>query len=343
MLRLQRPWKIVAPAILCVLSLALVSVPAFSQSETDLSRPSIGGAPTQVRLGFYLADLNEISGGDQTLFADVVIQAEWEDPRLAGRWDAVHNLALDAVWNPNLQLLNPRGISPYFPQRVEVDPSGRVRWRQRWVGRFSTRMDLRDFPLDHQQFHIQMVSLGYGPSEVDLVADTDYSKQSRAANLSITDWVIGPTRVELADFDPGPGSKVQSGIRLSWDGQRHVGYYAVQVILPLVLIVLMGSGALWVSSSAIPARISISMTTMLTLISYRFSIGKSVPNLTYLTRFDYFMLASTVIIFLTFVTVVSSVYLSSNGNAEISKRVDVWARMAFPILFTLVFILSWWG
>jgi len=204
-------------------------------------------------------------------------------------------------------------------------------------------MDLRDFPLDNQQFHIQIVSFGYGPSEVELVSDTDYSKQSRAATLSITDWVIGPARIELADFDPGPGSKIQSGIQLSWDGQRHIGYYAVQVILPLVLIVLMGSGALWVNSSAIPARVSISMTTMLTLISYRFSIGKSVPNLAYLTRFDYFMLASTVIIFTIFVIVISSVYFSSNGKVEISKRIDFWARVAFPILFISSFILAWWG
>jgi hypothetical protein len=331
--------RLVVPALLC----ALYSIPALGQAEIDLSRPAVGATPTRVHVGFYLADLNEVSGGDQTLMADVVVQAEWEDPRLAGRWSSVHSAALDAVWNPSLQLLNPRGVSPYFAQRVEIDPSGRVRWRQRWIGRFSTRMDLRDFPFDHQRFRIQLVSLGYGPSEIELIPDIDNSTFNRATELSISDWAVGPAQIELADFDPGPGAKVQSGVQLSFEGQRHAGYYAIQVILPLVLIVLMGSGALWVDPSVVQARLSVSMTTMLTLISYRFSIGKSVPNLAYLTRFDYFMLASTIMIFLILSVVVLGAYLMSKRKPELVDRIDVWARVSFPVLFGTVFVLSWWG
>ncbi|MDQ0390268.1 hypothetical protein [Labrys monachus] len=330
-------------ALLAFLLLAAGAGPAFSQPEPFLSRPTSGETPTKVAVGFYLADIFEISAPDQTMLADVVIQAEWEDPRLAGRWSAVHSAALDEVWNPNLQLVNQRGVSMLLPQRVDVDPSGRVRWQQRWVGRISARMDLRDFPLDRQLFHIQVVSLGYTPDEVALVLRADYPQSGRAATLSVTDWSMGAVRVEAANFEPVPGSQPLSGAQLSWEGQRHIGYYAVLVIFPLILIVVMGSGALWIDPSIIAARVSIAMTTMLTLISYRFSIGKSVPTLTYLTRFDYFMLASTIIIFAIMALVAAGAHLVGKGRIELVKRIDGWACVAFPIVFAIVFVLAWWA
>jgi hypothetical protein len=36
---------------------------------------------------------------------------------------------------------------------------------------------------------------------------------------------------------------------------------------------------------------------MLTLIAYRFSIGELVPKVAYLTRLDYFILGSTLMVF----------------------------------------------
>ena len=51
--------------------------------------------------------------------------------------------------------------------------------------------------------------------------------------------------------------------------------------MPLGLIVLMGWTATWLDRSQIMPRISVSMTAMLTLVAYRFTLGRSVPVLTY--------------------------------------------------------------
>jgi hypothetical protein len=85
------------------------------------------------------------------------------------------------------------------------------------------------------------------------------------------------------------------------------------------------------------------MTTMLTLIAYRFALGKSVPALTYLTRFDYFMLASTIMIFLMLLYVAAGARLVAKGRAPLVHRIDLWARPVFPAVFGAVFALAWWG
>jgi hypothetical protein len=84
------------------------------------------------------------------------------------------------------------------------------------------------------------------------------------------------------------------------------------------------------------------MTTMLTLIAYRFSLGTSVPNLNYRTRFDYFMLASTVLTFLILLLVVSGAYLVGKGKVTLVHCIDTWAGLAFPMVFGVVF-LAWCG
>jgi len=322
---------------------AAVAVPVSCAEEPDLSRPSEGAGPTQVRIFFYLADLHEIAGADQTFHADVVVEAEWVDPRLAGRWSSVNSVPLVDVWNPRLALVNQKSVVQLFPDRVQVEPSGLVHWGQRWLGSFSTRMDLRDFPMDRQRFEVQVVSLGYSRDKVELVTKTDKAQSTRAKSLSITDWEIGPATAETSDFATAPGEAAYSGAKLWWEGQRYVRYYAIQIIIPLVFIVLMGWSAFWVHASTVPARMSVVMTTMLTIISYRFALGRSIPTLTYLTRFDYFMLASTVLIFTILVVVSLEAFLVGRQKVELCNRIDFWARCIFPALFVVVFAWAWWG
>jgi hypothetical protein len=234
-------------------------------------------------------------------------------------------------------------VTAQLPQRVEVEPSGRVTWRQRWMGHFSTRMDLRDFPIDRQRFQIQMASLGYTREDVNLIINPESPSLGRAPQLSIPDWAVGPAKLKVADYVPSPGAKALPGAQLQWEGQRYIRYYAIQVILPLVLIVFAGWTSFWVDPSAVPARVSLVMTTMLTLIAYRFTLGNLIPKLTYLTRFDYFMLGSTVLVFLNLLIVAAGAHLVGKGRTPLVKGIDKWMLLAFPLVFGSVFSLALWG
>jgi hypothetical protein len=330
-----------AALLVCILVAAMAS-PANGAEGPELTRPD-EAVPTQVRISFYLADLHEIAGADQTFHADVVVEAEWMDPRLAGRWTSVHTMPLVEVWNPHLTLINQKSVVQLFPERVRVETSGLVHWGQRWLGSFSTRMDLKNFPLDHQRFEVQVASLGYSRDKVELVNKSEKPQSTRAQSLSITDWEIGPATAEARNFETAPGEAAYSGAILWWEGQRYVRYYVFQAIIPLVFIVLMGWLAFFVHASVIPARMSVAMTTMLTLISYRFAMGRSIPTLTYLTRFDYFMLASTVLVFAILVVVSLEAYLVSREKVALCNRIDFWARCIFPVIFGVVFVYAWWG
>jgi len=329
------------PILLAFALLVCLIAPAWCVTSATMSRPNAGAGPTPVNIYLYVADVFEVSGSDQAFNADVVVVAEWRDPSLAGKWTEIQSAKLEDVWEPRLLLVNQRGASALLPLRVEIDPDGWVRYRQRWSGRFTARMDLRDFPLDRQRFYVQVVSLGYSRDEVDLIPDREGKRSGRAGQLSITDWKLGSARMETADFEPAPGMKTLSGVQLIWEGTRQFGYYAVQVILPLIMIVLMGWTALWIAPSLVAPRMSVAITTMLTLIAYRFALGRLVPNLPYLTRFDYFTLGSTILIFLVLLLVAATAYFVGRNKEALAERIDRWGRLVFPVIFGVVLILIW--
>jgi hypothetical protein len=58
-----------------------------------------------------------------------------------------------------------------------------------------------------------------------------------------------------------------------------------------------------------------------------------IPRLGILTSLDYFVLASTLVVFLAMVEVVYTAYLSTNDQLEKARRVDWHARWIAPVIF----------
>ena len=137
--------KLGIPFLLAFALLVCWIAPGWCATNMTLSRPNAGAAPIPVNVYLYLVDVFEVSGSDQAFSADVVLIAEWRDPNLAGKSTAIQSAKLEDVWEPRLQVVNQRGASILLPQRVEIHPDGLVRYRQRWSGRFTARMDLKGF------------------------------------------------------------------------------------------------------------------------------------------------------------------------------------------------------
>src|SRR5215203_3142742 len=102
-------WLALTAACLLV---AAMPAPGFSQTEVDLSRPGADAGATRVRVAISLADLHEVTGADQTFHADVIVVAEWLDPRQARRSTTVRGVSLSDIWNPRLTLVNQKSVFP---------------------------------------------------------------------------------------------------------------------------------------------------------------------------------------------------------------------------------------
>ncbi|MEA3275019.1 MAG: hypothetical protein U9Q81_06965, partial [Pseudomonadota bacterium] len=155
--------------------------------------------------------------------------------------------------------------------------------------------------------------------------------------FSVADWKVVDWRM-VTDYKlPGSVEGQDPAIALFFDVERLHGYYWVKIIAPLVLIVAMSWAVFWIDPKEMGTKISITITAMLTLIAYRFAIGANLPVISYLTLLDYFIMVSTLLIYASLVTVVTTAAFERKGNFKLAKRIDRVSRWSFPLFF----ILSW--
>ena len=108
------------------------------------------------------------------------------------------------------------------------------------------------------------------------------------------------------------------------------------MIVPLVLIVAMSWIVFWIDPKESGTRISVAITTMLTLIAYRFAVGTDLPKVDYMTRLDFFILGSTVLIYATLLQAVITTSMAKSGKLFEAREVDVWCRWLFPGSFIVL-------
>jgi hypothetical protein len=242
--------------------------------------------------------------------------------------------SLHDIWHPRILFVNLQKNWRAFPQIVEVSPDGEVTYFQRAWATFSQPLDLERFPFDRQVFTIQLASAGYSLDEVELLTDPD-SPGGIAQDLSVADWDILAWKVESAPFVPVPGEEAVPGISFTFEAERKAGYFIVKVIIPLLLIVFMSWIVFWIDPKESGSQISVAITAMLTLIAYRFAVGSDLPKVSYLTRLDYFILGSTILVFASLIEVVVTSSYARTGRLERARAIDRWSSWLFPAIFIL--------
>ncbi len=293
-----------------------------------------GDGPTRIEMFFYLIDLMKVIDVDETFEADIFFVAGWQDSRLRG--DRVRVVPISEIWTPNVLVYNKRDVSSDLPQVATIQPDGTVVYRQRLTGTFASPLDLRRFPKDSQTIQIQLVSYGTNAEEVVLTESPEASF-AQAPDLSIPDWKTGPVRLEADEFEPVPGRPALSRITVKMDVERFVGYYVVQMLVPLILIVAMSGVSFWVNPQVIQTRVSTCVTTVLTLIAYRFMISALMPRLSYLTLADYLLLGVTVLLAASLAAVAIESVLVKN-HPDTVNRIDRFARVVHPVSFLLLMV-----
>lgn len=326
------PWKTVAKA------------------EFKSRRPDQEKGATKVYFMMFVVDIASINAANQNFAINIFLRLRWKDRRLANPQESTRQIPLAEVWSPQVFIANRQGvISKSLPEVVQIDPDGTVTYRQRYTGRLAQPLTLTNFPMDKHTFAIHFLSAGgHGPDELEflpgtLQSDSALTGGAIAKGLSLPDWKLLGYETLALPYQPIKEVNV-AGFALHFEAERYATYYIWQVLLTMVLIVVMSWTAFWVQRDHVGVRIGITTSSMLTMIAHRFILASQLPRLSYMTRMDYFTVGSTFLVFLALVVAVAISYLSTINRNQTAKRMDLWARGAFPVVFLLLlgWFLFWW-
>jgi hypothetical protein len=332
--------------LIVVIVFVAMSIPLARSAETPalIERPTSGNSPTQVSVGIWIVDINSIDSAQQTFTADIAIVLHWKDARLAHTGTGVAHYGLNQIWTPRTGIANEtNSVVRKLPESAEVEPDGTVTYRQRYVGSFTQPLRLQSFPFDRQAFRIQLVAIRYRPNEVVFVPDKNWIDDGlqKAAGISqsitLPDWAVEKWDAKVRDYALTPGLQY-SGYVFEFTASRNVQHYILKVILPLVLIVMMSWCVFWTEPTNSSTQFSIAVTSMLTLIAYRFAVDTQLPRLPYMTRRDVFFLISTLLVFFSLIEVLITTILDNNQQTERAKKLDRYCRVIVPVIFVMASI-----
>lgn len=335
-----------APRILLAICLMAIAFGAEAQSsltagELTGTRPHAGGKPDEITVRVGLLDIAEIDDRKQVFMADIFVQVEWHDPRLAVDSDAgtdLRNVGLDDIWHPRLTVINSRGLDRLFPDTATVDNEGKVIVRQRLAGPLAVDLDLREFPFDTQRLPIEVVSYQYSPAEIVFSADSEMVAD--LDRLSGDGWVYTVPETGPYEFRLRDESRGASAFRFALLAERKPAYFVFTLALPMTLILFLAWMVHWLPDDVIPARIGTASATVFSLIAFGVSFRLTLPKIAYLTDADRFVLYSTLLVLVSLAITVVSIRRVGAEQKDAAERLTRQARLAFPLLYVLIVALT---
>jgi hypothetical protein len=312
------------------------------------TRPDSEGIKTPVKIGLYIIDIKGINDVEQTFKADVFINVSWRDPRLSenslGRSLEECVFTLKDLWNPPFFAVNRNSGGKLLDDIVTVDAEGNVNYKQHYVGELSADLLFAEFPFDKQLLHFNLMA--YGPDAGNIVFEVDYELTGTRDKFSIEGWSVEflDAIVKSESITTIGSEKVHNFARVDFrlSAHRDKNYYLWKVITPLCLIVLMAWAVFWIDPSHFGPQIGLSTATVFTLIAYRFSLGFTLPKVSYFTRIDEFILFSTILVFLALGTAITTGKITTDGNKELAQKIESWARYIYIILFLIILVFTLW-
>lgn len=106
---------------------------------------------------------------------------------------------------------------------------------------------------------------------------------------------------------------------------RRLGYYIIQIYIPSSLIVVLSWVSFWLDRNAVPARVALGITTVLTLTTLISSTNAALPKISYLKSIDVYLVTC---FFMVFAALLEYAAVSFIGNRKWKPKQKKNARYA---------------
>ncbi|XP_070534384.1 uncharacterized protein [Ptychodera flava] len=257
-------------------------------------RPFNNGPPVNVKLGMYLLTIREISEVDMSFTTSMILREHWRDPRL--QHNSTKRVVLDGsiirnnFWVPDLSIMNSCEEETFHKtpkpnELMYINSDGFVYYTIKITVRATCNMDLRKFPFDDQDCALNIMSYAYDVNDcyLELVGN------------DTTDAIVLDPTLELSQFylekvhgDTGIYEFTEVGnfsyVLVSFHLQRQLSYYFLNAYIPTGAFVIIAWLALWIPPTSSPARVTLGITCMLTLVTKSTMVKSEMPKVAYVMQ-----------------------------------------------------------
>ncbi|CAG9562920.1 unnamed protein product [Danaus chrysippus] len=247
----------------------------------EMRPPSRKGDPVVVEFSIYVVDVNSINVEDMDFRVDMFIRQTWIESRLQLPED---------IFEEEIAELTHKFSS------VTLYRNQTVRYAARMHAIIACQMEFQLYPMDIQSCPIYIESFSYSNQKVRFrwsVAGVTINPE-----LKLLQYHIGePLRLEetngyMIDKD-GNYSRLVVYFRF----ERQIGHHLIQTFAPSSLVVMLSWFSFWLDLDAIPGRVTLLVTCMLTLVTMFTGLRADIPPVAYVKALDLWMAGCMMFVF----------------------------------------------
>src|SRR5581483_6884200 len=302
-----------------------------------LEPPTVNGQPVRVSVALWILNIPAIDEVAQRVDMVGYLIADWKDPRLVytphGDDDTWRVYQPGEIWMPRFQF--PNAVTPHtrYDGELSARPDGSVRYLERWSVSLSSRFYLRRFPFDSQTLRLSVQPFLANASRELLAGRPEMTGIEQGASDALAQWQVGAIDFASRRVRLDNGKRYISQLDFDIAIRRRSAFYIWKVFLPLLLMVCLSWTVFWVDPMDLSSQVTISVTTILTIIAFGFSIAASLPRVPYLTYVDAFFLTCYIFVFLSIVELVAVHFHHRRERGARALRIRVFARKGLPAAF----------
>lgn len=314
---------------------AAASAPsAGPDAKAPVAPSSATTQPRQVMLGLYLHHIPELDLKTNSYIADFYLWFLW-----AGEEDPTTSFEFTNVVGPGELSSVPTYTDAEGKSKPEEVADGRHYQAFHVQGHFTSPFDVHAYPFDEQSVEIAIESTRYNVSKQVYVADLQDSGVH--PDLLIPGYLFRGWQMKISESrfatlfgDPrARAGETYSHVEFSMTLARPVKGLLAKVILPLFIIIFITFGAGFCAPSDLDARLSITITALISAVALQYVTATDLPPTMYLVLPDkMYVLSYFVILIGTFVAIYVK-RLDTAGHAERAHRFDRYALVGLIATF----------
>lgn len=269
-------------------------------------RPFHKGPPLNITIDMSVVHFGKVREIDMDFSVDVFFRQYWRDPRLNHTLKEPIFLTgsyRNLIWLPDTFFLNIKTANfhnvPADNSRVKIRTDGQVTWSSRITMTANCQLDLRDYPLDKQSCNLTLLSYAYPIEQVDYFWKDKDKKGIVILEDEMNEFTLRDikTRRAIVLYGTRGSNSDYTHLWAEFTFKRRLGYAFIQIYAPTVLIVLLSWLSFWIAQDAVPARVALGVTTVLTIVTLMGSFRSSVPKVSYIKAIDVYFIISFFFVF----------------------------------------------
>uniref|UniRef100_A0A0P5B4W1 Histamine-gated chloride channel subunit n=2 Tax=Daphnia magna TaxID=35525 RepID=A0A0P5B4W1_9CRUS len=267
--------------------------------------PRLEGQPAKVFNHLTVMGLDSINENSMTYMADVFYVQSWSDHRLSlpenmtSEYRLLDVEWLKSIWRPDSYFKNAKQVTfqtMTIPNHyLWLYRDKKILYVVKLTLTLSCSMNFALYPHDSQECKIQIESLSHTTD--DLIFEWD-----ETGPLDVWKTIELPQLQLEGNYTNDCTQVYATGnftcLEVVFVLKRRLGYYMFHTYIPTCLIVVMSWVSFWIKPEVAPARVTLGVTSLLTLSTQHAKSQAALPPVSYLKAVDAFMSTCTIFVFM---------------------------------------------